>query len=115
MLGKKVSKQKKKRSCATFTLYLCGFARLYRIHTNTVKLKDQINDLKQTRREVVFNGILCILRHKILVRIFEWGDSYRKPRWPVLENCILRKSCCVDLCCENVEWSEKNGEWTEEN
>ena len=69
-----------------------------------------INDLMQTRQEVAYNRSLCILCHKILVRILEWGDSYRKPCWPVLENCILRKSrCCENVltCYENREWSKK--------
>ena len=78
-----------------------------------------INDLMQTRQEVAYNRILCILRHKILVRILEWGDSYRKPCWPVLENCIPKKISLlwkrVDLCYENRVWSKKNREWSEEN
>lgn len=55
-----------------------------------------IRDLKQ-RREVFKRDFACI-RHRSLERILKWGDSHKKSCWPVLENCIPRKSCC----CENV-------------
>ena len=66
-------------------------------------------DLKQTRREGVCNKILCILRHKILVCLLKWADSYRKSvdlfwRTAFKENFVVMKTCSIALWEWRIKW-----------